>query len=148
MERSTMRILVVEDFEPYLTLVKSLLSGKSDFELIGTASDGAEAIAIAKRLRPDLILMDIGLPKLNGIAVARHIHEFVPRSKIVFLTQETSVEIIQEVLNSGAWGYVFKAMAARDLLAALLAVRRGERFVSSHSIGGCFASPEGPSRND
>jgi DNA-binding NarL/FixJ family response regulator len=146
MERSEIRILVVEDFEPFLTLVKSLLNGKPDFELIGTASDGPEAISKAQKLKPDVILLDIGLPTLNGIAAARQIHKLVPRAKIVFLTQETSVEVIREVLNSGAWGYVIKAMAARDLLAALFAVRRGRRFVSSKLTGGDLASTEGSIR--
>ena len=126
-----MRILVVEDFEPYRAFVTSLLKEKPDVQVISEALDGLEAVAKAQQFSPDLILMDIGLPKLNGIEAARQILEFTPTSKIVFLTQEASAEVVQEAFRLGAWGYVLKSRAANDLPAAIEAVLRGERFVSS-----------------
>jgi DNA-binding NarL/FixJ family response regulator len=76
-----------------------------------------------------LILLDIGLPGLNGIAAARQIRELVPKSKIIFLTQETSIDIVQVALSSGAEGYVFKTSAESHLLAAVEAVISGKQFV-------------------
>jgi DNA-binding NarL/FixJ family response regulator len=85
----------------------------------------------AKELQPDLILLDIGLPSLNGIEAARQIRKLAPQSKIVFVSQESSADVIEEAMNSGALGYVVKAHAATDLLAAVGAVRERRMFVSS-----------------
>jgi len=79
-----------------------------------------------------LILLDIGLPSLNGIEVARQIRKLVPQSKIIFLTQESSVDVVQAALSSGAEGYVLKMNAESDLLAAVEAVMSGKQFVSQH----------------
>jgi len=92
--------------------------------------DGLEAIQKAKELGPDLVLLDIGLPTLNGIEAARQIRRLVPKSKIIFVSQNSSVEVLQEAFSLGARGYVVKTMAAVDLLAALDAVVEGRRFVS------------------
>ena len=89
-----------------------------------------EAVRKAEELRPDLILLDIGLPEINGIEAAR-IRGLVPESKIIFSTQESSAETIQEAMRLGAWGYVFKIHANVDLLVAIDAVLLGQRFVSS-----------------
>ncbi len=94
-------------------------------------SDGLEAVRKACELRPDLILLDIGLPRLNGIEAARQIRTLVPESKIIFLTQESSAEVVEEALRLGACGYVKKLKAAKDLLAAVQAVVSGNQFVSS-----------------
>jgi len=90
-----------------------------------------EAVRKAEELRPDLILLDIGLPEINGIEAARRIRGLVPESKIIFSTQESSAETIQEAMRLGAWGYVFKIHANVDLLVAIDAVLLGKRFVSS-----------------
>ncbi len=86
---------------------------------------------MAQELKPDLILLDIGLPTLNGIEAARRILGIAPESKIIFSSQETAAGIVQEAMRLGAWGYVFKARAESDLLPAIDAVLSGERFVSS-----------------
>ena len=86
---------------------------------------------MAVELRPDLILLDIGLPSLNGIEVARQMRSLVPESKIIFLTQESSAEMVQEALNLGARGYVIKITAASELLTAVETVLSGKTFVSS-----------------
>ena len=99
--------------------------------MVSEASDGLEAVQKAEELKPDLILLDIGLPSLNGIAAARQIRKLSPESKIIFVSQESSADIIQEALNLGAWAYVLKTRAQSDLPAAVDAVLFGKQFVSS-----------------
>jgi DNA-binding NarL/FixJ family response regulator len=121
----------VEDFKPFQSFVSALFQENRELYSVCEVSDGLEAVRRAVDLNPDLILMDIGLPTLNGIEAARQIHQLVPQSKIVFLTQETSTAVVEEARNVGASGYVRKARAASDLLPAVAAVLRGEQFVSS-----------------
>jgi len=105
-------VLVVEDFLPFRRFVLSTLASMSDLEVIGEASNGSEAVQKAVELQPDLILLDIGLQGLSGIDAARQIRALVPRSNIIFLTQESSADVIQEALSLGAHGYVVKTKAA------------------------------------
>ena len=99
--------------------------------MICEVSDGLEAVQKAEELKPDLILLDIGLPSLSGIEAARQIRELSPESKIIFVSQELSADVVQEALSTGANGYVFKTQAGNDLLAAVEAVILGKQFVSS-----------------
>jgi DNA-binding NarL/FixJ family response regulator len=126
----SIRILVVDDFEPFRVFVLSVFSKTPEFQIICEASDGLEAVQKAEELKPDLILLDIGLPKLNGIQAARQIRKLAPSSKILFLSQESSADVVQEALDLGAMGYVVKAYAGSELLAAVEAVCQGRRFVS------------------
>jgi len=107
-----------------------LLRKKPELLIIGELSDGLVAVQRAEELNPDLILLDIGLPTLNGIEAARRIRKLVPKAKIVFLTQESSNDIVQEALCLGARGYVAKAQAGTELLTAVEAVLQGKQFVS------------------
>lgn len=93
-------------------------------------ADGLEAVQKAEELKPDLILMDIGLPGLNGIEAGRQIRKLVPDAKIIFLTQESSEDVVQEALRLGARGYVVKTRAGSDLMPAVEAVLQGKQFVS------------------
>ncbi|HWY53896.1 MAG TPA: response regulator transcription factor [Terriglobales bacterium] len=127
---SLMRVLVVEDFAPFCQFVRSTLAERPDVQVIGEVADGLEAVQKAELLEPNLVLLDIGLPTLNGIEAARQISKLAPKSKIIFVSQESSREVVQEALNVGAWGYVVKTKAAIDLLAAVDAVFEGKRFVS------------------
>jgi DNA-binding NarL/FixJ family response regulator len=127
---SSTRILVVDDFEPWRRFACSTLRKEPGFQIVGEASDGLEAFQRAVELEPDLILSDIRLPLLNGIEAARRIHEMVPGAKIIFLSDETSVDVVQEAMSFGASGYVFKTMAASDLLTAVETVLSGLKFVS------------------
>ena len=102
--------------------------------VIAEVSDGLEAVHKAAVLKPDLILMDIGLPAINGIEAARRIHKLSPESKIVFLSQETSTDIVKEALSTGAWGYIVKANAASHLLEAVETVVSGTRFLPSETF--------------
>jgi DNA-binding NarL/FixJ family response regulator len=125
------RVLIVEDFVPFRQFICSTLAKKPELQLIGEASDGLEAVQKADELKPDLILLDIGLPSLNGIDAARQIRKLSPESKIIFLSQESSADVIEAALSQGAWAYVVKTRAESDLLAAVDSVLRGNRFVSS-----------------
>ncbi len=125
------RILVVDDFEPWRQHVCSMLKTRPELKVVGEASDGREAVRIAEELKPDLILLDIGLPHLNGIDVAHQLCQTVPRAKILFLTQNNDAGLVRAVLSNGVQGYVLKAGAGSDLLPAIKAVLQGEKFVSS-----------------
>jgi DNA-binding NarL/FixJ family response regulator len=94
-------------------------------------------------LEPDLVLLDIGLPTLNGIEAARQIRKLAPESRIIFVSQESSPDVVQEALNLGALGYVLKTGAALDLLAAVEAVLDGRQFVSG-GLSGMRQSPRPP----
>jgi DNA-binding NarL/FixJ family response regulator len=124
------RVLVVEDFVPFQDLICSTLMKKPNLQVIGKVSDGQEAVERAEKLKPDLILLDIGLPTLNGIAAARQIRKVAPEAKIIFVTQESSPDVAQEALSSGAQGYVLKTRAGTDLLIAVEAVLDERQFVS------------------
>ena len=128
---SQLRILVVEDHKLFLDYVSSTLRNRPNTIVIGEVQDGLEAVEQALALQPDLILLDIGLPGLNGIEAARRIRKFAPNTSIIFLTQESSPEIVHEALNLGAGAFVSKSRCLKDLPAAIEAVLRGERFVSS-----------------
>jgi CheY-like chemotaxis protein len=104
----SVRVLVVDDFEAFRRLPCSILETMPELQVICQASDGLEAVQRAEELQPDLILLDIGLPTLNGIEAARQIRRFSPDSKIIFLTLESSTDVVQEGLNLGARGYVLK----------------------------------------
>jgi DNA-binding NarL/FixJ family response regulator len=120
---------VVDDFEPFRRFVVSALQKRPEIQIICEASDGLEAAQKAEEMQPDLILLDIGLPKLNGIEAARRIRKLSPGSKILFVSQELSPDLVHGALATGARGYVVKSDAGRELLTAVEIVLRGEQFV-------------------
>lgn len=122
---------MVEDFAPYRASICSTLGTRHNLHVICEVSDGREAVRKAEELKPDLILLDIGLPMLNGIEAAQQIGRVAPQSKIIFLSAESDPDVVQEALNLGACGYVVKTKADCDLLAAVDAVLEGRQFVSS-----------------
>jgi DNA-binding NarL/FixJ family response regulator len=122
---------VVEDHRDWRNLVRLLFQMRPEWQVICEVSDGLEAVRKAGELKPDLILLDIGLPTLNGIEAARRIRLLSPNSKIVFVSMDNSLDVVQVALGTGALGYVYKAHAGSELLPAVEAVLRGERFVSS-----------------
>jgi len=143
---SSVRVLVVDDYEPFRRFVCSTLGKRPEMQIVCEVSDGLEAVQKAEKLQPDLILLDIGLPTLDGIEAARQIRELAPESKIIFVTMQSSPDFVQEALNLGARGYVFKTRTAIDLLPAVEAVLDGRRFVSDGLSGHNFtdASPRLP----
>jgi len=124
------RILVVDDFLQWQRLVQVLLEGREDLKIIAAASDGLAALQKAEELQPDLILMDIGLPRLNGIEAARQIRRLSPNSRILFCSQESSLEVVEEALRLGAQGFLTKSDAASELLLSVQAVLQGRQYVS------------------
>jgi len=113
---SSIRVLVVEDSVPFREYIVSTLATQPGLQVVAEVSDGLEAVQKAPELKPDLILMDIGLPSISGIEAARRIRTLVPGSKVVFLSQESSADVIQMALDTGASAYVLKANAETLLL--------------------------------
>jgi DNA-binding NarL/FixJ family response regulator len=121
---------VADDYVAWRRFVCSLLR-EAGWRVVGEVSDGLEAIQKAQELQPDVILMDIELPNLNGIEAARQICELEPRSKILFLSITDSADIVTKALKAGARGYIVKYDAASELLPAVQAVFQGDRFIGS-----------------
>jgi DNA-binding NarL/FixJ family response regulator len=122
---SSVRVLIAEDFEPFRRFLGSVLRNETGSQIICEVSDGLEAVHKAGELRPDLIFLDLGLPTLNGIEAARQILGLAPESKIIFVSMESSIDVVEEAFRLGAWGYVVKTTAASDRVAAVDAVSRG-----------------------
>ena len=127
----TFTVLIVQDFAPFREIVSTLLLKTGRFDAVDQASDGLEAIQKAKACQPDFILLDIGLPIMNGLEAANRIAAVAPSSKIVFLSQDGDPDIVKTALSTGARGYVVKSDATSDLLEALATVARGETFLSA-----------------
>lgn len=128
---SQVRVLVVDDYEPFRRFVCSTLQKRPELQVIGEASDGLEAVQKAEELKPDLILLDIGLPTLDGIDASRRISMVVPGAKILVVTQNNDADVARAVLSDGASGYVLKLDANRELLRAVEVVLHGGQFVST-----------------
>ena len=125
------RVLIVDDNESWRGFLTETVTHKAKMVVVGEALDGFEAVQLAQDLQPDLILLDIGLPTLNGIEAARLIARVSPRSKVIFVTQESNREVCHAALNTGACGFVLKSHAASDLLRAIQVVLAGDRFATA-----------------
>ena len=137
MDGSSIRVLVVDDYEPWHRFVSTMLQQQQELRIVGQVRDGLEAVQQAQELYPDLILLDIGLPTINGLEAARRICKCAPQSKILFVSENRSPEIAEEALGTGAGGYLVKSDAAKELLSAINAVLEGKRFISA-SLAGHF----------
>jgi DNA-binding NarL/FixJ family response regulator len=140
---STIRILIADDYADWRSQVRSLLQAQPEWQVIAEALDGSEAIQKAEELKPDLVVLDIGLPKLNGIEAARRIRQLSPSSKIIFLSQNNDPDVVRAALSTGAQGYVCKTDARRELVLAVDVVLRGKQFVSSSLEGNEFTDSSG-----
>jgi DNA-binding NarL/FixJ family response regulator len=133
---------VVDDYEPWRRFVRLTLQIHPICEVISEVSDGLEAVQKAQELQPDLIVLDIGLPTLNGIEAARRIRTHAPQAKILFLSENRSLDIAEEALRSGGSGYVLKSDAAGELALAVEAVLHGKCFVSASLSRGGHDRPD------
>lgn len=124
------RILLVDDHTILRDGIRSFLEDEEDIQVIGEAEDGHTAVRMACELQPDIILLDIALPRLNGLEVTRQIRRDCPRVKVLILTMHENEEYIRQALANGAMGYILKDAAARDLLGAIRSVHRGEAILS------------------
>ena len=135
LEKSTVRVLIVDDYEPWRRFVLSSLQKLPELQVVGEASDGWEAVQKSRQLQPDIVLLDIGLPTMNGIEAARQIRQQLPNARILFCTENLSPDVAEEALQAGAGGYLVKSDAGRDLLSAMTSVIQGKRFVSRTLVG-------------
>jgi len=124
MEQSPVQVLVVDDFEGWRQYVCGALREIPGIT-VREASDGLEALEKVQQMRPDLVLLDIALPRMNGLAAAREIGRLSPESKIIFLTQNASSDLIEETFRAGATGYIIKSNAASELVSAAKAALKG-----------------------
>ena len=128
---AVVRILVVDDFEPFRRFVCTILRAKPEWQIVAESADGLDGVQKAKELEPDVILLDIGLPTLNGIEAAERISTLVRDAKVVFVTQSNDPDIMSTALSNGAKGYIIKQQAERELVPAVEAVLNGRRFLGS-----------------
>jgi len=132
---SVVRVLLVDDFDPWRSFVIEHLDDHPHVRVLGCASDGLEGLQKAEELQPDLILLDISLPKLNGIELARKVRKLVPKAKILFLSSNADPDVVRAAFCAGGAGYVLKSDAGGALLAGMEAVLLGKQFVSSSLTG-------------
>lgn len=126
-----LRIFIADDHEVARAGIRSLLQGHAGWEVCGEASDGREAVALASHLKPEILLLDIGMPNLNGLDAARQILEMMPEARILILTIHDSEQVVREVLAAGARGFLLKSDAGRDLVAAVEALENRRTFFTS-----------------
>ncbi len=126
----TIRILVVDDHPIVRQGLRTLLEGREGWEVIGEASDGMEAVEKAGKLQPDVMVLDVTMPRMNGLEACRAIRRSLPKLEILFVTQHDSPQMMREALDAGARGYVVKSNAARDLLEAVEAVSQHRTFTA------------------
>lgn len=123
-----LRILVADDHEVVRRGLSALLQTQEGWEICAEASDGREAVEKAKQLNPDFVILDIGMPNLNGLAATRQLAQHDPNCKIIVLTVTDTDQVIREALDAGARGFVLKSDAVWDLISAIEALQRGQMF--------------------
>lgn len=131
---SVMRILVVDDHQVVRRVVCSILSLDSSLDVVSETSDGEQAVEKADELHPDVVLLDISLPGISGIEAGRRIRRVSPDSRIIFLSQHDSLQMVEDALRVGGRGYVAKMDAGAELLQAIRTVSEGKQFVSQRIV--------------
>lgn len=128
------RVFLVEDFSPFREFLRTALEQMPGFEIVGEAEDGIEAVQKIRELNPDLILVDVGLPHLSGIDVARQVQSFSAHAIILFVSQICDWDIIEHAFLYGARGYVVKSDAAAEFVTAVESVARGTHYISATAV--------------
>lgn len=146
-----LKLLLADDHEIVRQGLKSILAALRDCEVVGEASDGRQAVQMTKDLNPDIVVLDIGMPLLNGLEATRQILKMRPQTKVLILTMHESDTVIREVLDAGARGYILKTDAGRDLVTAVESLRRNKTFftsrVSQMILDGFLKGDPRPDRN-
>jgi len=146
-----LRLLLADDHEIVRQGLKSMLGALRDCEVVGEASDGRQAVTMTNELNPDIVVLDIGMPLLNGLEATRQILKMRPQTKVLILTMHESDTVIREVLDAGARGYILKTDAGRDLVTAVESLRRNKTFftsrVSQMILDGFLKGDPRPDRN-
>lgn len=138
------RILIADDHQILRAGLRSLLNAAPNFEVIGEATNGLEAIEATEKLQPDILLMDIAMPVMDGLEATRHISKRMPEVRILILTMHEDNAILKEIMNSGASGYIIKRAAESELVDAIYAVWRGMLYVHPILMQALMNSPEKP----
>ncbi len=125
-----LRILIVDDHPVVRHGLRSLLKGRPEWEIVDEAEDGVQAVEKTNRLKPDVVVLDVSMPGMNGLEACRLIRKTVPDSEVLIVTLHDSPQMLREAPNAGARGYIVKSSAARDLLAAVEAVSEHRPFSS------------------
>jgi DNA-binding NarL/FixJ family response regulator len=128
---AALRLLLADDHEIVRKGLRSVLEAQRDCEVVGEAADGRQAVALAKELSPDIVILDISMPLLNGLEATRQILKVRPQTKVLILTVHESDPLIRDVLDAGARGYILKTDAGRDLVTAVESLRRNKTFFTS-----------------
>ncbi|HJY86214.1 MAG TPA: response regulator transcription factor [Candidatus Acidoferrales bacterium] len=128
---TALRILVADDHEVVRRGLRAILEGQPGFDVVGEVGDGWEAVEKTRQLKPDVVIMDISMPNLNGLDATRRIRKEMPEATVLVLTMHDSEQVVREVLDAGARGYLLKSDAGRDLVAALYALRKRGTFFTS-----------------
>jgi DNA-binding NarL/FixJ family response regulator len=126
-----LKIIIADDHEVVRQGIRAVLQGQPDWEVCAEASNGREAVDKAKELKPDVVVLDVAMPDVNGLTAVREILQALPDTKILMLTMHESEQVIREVLEAGAHGYLLKSDAGRDLVNAVTALNRNKRFFTS-----------------
>jgi len=124
------RILLADDHAVVRQGFKMILAAQADMEIVGEAGNGREAVELAEGLQPDVVVMDVAMPELNGIEATRRLADSSPRTRVLALSMHKDSVYVREILRAGARGYLLKDAIASDLLAAVRAVARGEGYLS------------------
>jgi DNA-binding NarL/FixJ family response regulator len=143
---SVVQILIVDDSVPWQRFVQSRLEAAPGLKVIAVAADGSEGVQKASEIQPDVVLMDVSLPEMNGIEATRQIRRISPGSKILFVSMLNELDVVQAAFAAGGSGYVLKWDAGRDLIPAIEAILLGQRFVS-YSLAGWHGSSNPESKS-
>jgi DNA-binding NarL/FixJ family response regulator len=134
------RILICDDHTLFVEGLKAMLRNESSLQIVGEAGDGRQAVELVKQLKPDLLLMDVSMPDMNGFEATRRVHEFDPSVKVLILTMHDEEELVARCLEAGAAGYIIKDAPASQLLYAIEMIQKGERYLSPAVLKKVLAS--------